>query len=647
MMVRRLPATAPVTLARAVSCSLAGLAILVGPASVPRSAGAAGPPAAALVDHFPSERIEQLIEQLGDDNFYARQNAAQELERAGLAAFEKLRRATTHSNVEIATTAQYLLNSMRVVWSLPTDSLEVRRLLQGYNALDVSSRRARMQRLAEIDSGDARLALVRLSRYEGNETLSKDAALFLMEQTVAPSRDVSMQMLAEVVEEGLGGSNRVSSQWLRELPRNDADAGNLFETWQRFAADERRLLESNSEYTSRETVKRLYRWAAQWLTAHGHRPEALKFVSPALELVSEEYGAIDDDLIWLLQAGLPEALQQLHARRPELIDSNPRARYLLAESYLATGQPDQAEAIAEGAVEVPRSDNPILRPEMRRDSEVRQRKTIAEFLLDRGMFPWAEKELVRALEGGGLSVALEVLVRMTLAEHYWKNEQFTQGAAVWQNLLERSKVEPELADWLIHRPRDDHSSWMEFIQGDFHFQSGLALTQQQDHAAASESFFKALRHIRNNPDLLIALHQVLPDQGPQREMFARLFKDMVAEFRTDILEGEARLSGSVTRHEQKYARAQVASSLNQLAWLLACVGQRTREAVQLSERSLHLIPDEPVFMDTLARCYFADGDLERAVKLQKQAVKLKPFEVQMQRQLKEFEEALQASQRGE
>jgi cytochrome c-type biogenesis protein CcmH/NrfG len=66
------------------------------------------------------------------------------------------------------------------------------------------------------------------------------------------------------------------------------------------------------------------------------------------------------------------------------------------------------------------------------------------------------------------------------------------------------------------------------------------------------------------------------------------------------------------------------------------------EAINLSLRSLELDPDQPAYLDTLARCYFSAGNVEKAVLVQKRAVRLAPHERQMAAQLREFESALEA-----
>jgi Flp pilus assembly protein TadD len=85
---------------------------------------------------------------------------------------------------------------------------------------------------------------------------------------------------------------------------------------------------------------------------------------------------------------------------------------------------------------------------------------------------------------------------------------------------------------------------------------------------------------------------------------------------------------------------------NQWAWLVANTEGDYAKAVEHSKRSLELAPDEPSYLDTLGRCYYAAGDLENAVKTQRRAVELAPHYQVMRRQLAQFERELAAKQSG-
>jgi predicted Zn-dependent protease len=61
---------------------------------------------------------------------------------------------------------------------------------------------------------------------------------------------------------------------------------------------------------------------------------------------------------------------------------------------------------------------------------------------------------------------------------------------------------------------------------------------------------------------------------------------------------------------------------------------------------LELMPDTPSFLDTLGRCYYSAGELEKAIEAQQQAIALVPHMRVMQRQLAEFEQALAKKEQG-
>ena len=64
------------------------------------------PPAAAEKDEATSDRIAKLIEQLGSEDFGAREKAQSELARAGLEAYDALHAAQGHHDPEIALRAR-------------------------------------------------------------------------------------------------------------------------------------------------------------------------------------------------------------------------------------------------------------------------------------------------------------------------------------------------------------------------------------------------------------------------------------------------------------------------------------------------------------------------------------------------------------
>ena len=86
---------------------------------------------------------------------------------------------------------------------------------------------------------------------------------------------------------------------------------------------------------------------------------------------------------------------------------------------------------------------------------------------------------------------------------------------------------------------------------------------------------------------------------------------------------------------------------NHWAWLIANTEGDMQKALAYSQRSLELRPNEASFLDTLARCYYANDDLENALKQQRKAVALEPHVQALHRQLEFFKQELTNLKSGE
>lgn len=84
--------------------------------------------------------------------------------------------------------------------------------------------------------------------------------------------------------------------------------------------------------------------------------------------------------------------------------------------------------------------------------------------------------------------------------------------------------------------------------------------------------------------------------------------------------------------------------LNNLAWSLATAAdvtvRDTKRAIQLAQKAVNLSQGkEPAPLDTLGHCYFYDGQLDRAIETEEQAVALVPTSRTYQRALGSFRQA--------
>jgi len=588
-----------------------------------------------------SKHIAELIEQLGDENYQKRRAAEVALIRIGLPAFEQLRQAMFHPNVQIDVAARYLVRSQSVTWWLDTDPLSVRQVLQDYNDLKDDDRETAMQKLANEKSPDALIALCRIARYESSERLSKFAALNLMEALIERlDPDAATKMVAHV-REAMGDSNRPSADWIAAVVDSIVSSEPNVDRWRKLASDEFILLQKNPLDTSNVLVTRLHHVIATHLTKHSQRAVALEIVRPCFDLVLNKGKEVRSAAIWAIDAGLPELVSDLTKRHKELFDTEPQLGFLLAESQLAAGQTDLAAASAEAASES------IARPKVEQsafnvtmdDIVATTRESLGEILNERGMFNWAKNEYEKGLRLE-LQPRTEFRLRVGLSIIQSDGEEFAQAAESLSIFIAKVRDNPVEMDRLTKSVTfDDATSDWEFLLGTFNYYSGQAAAQEVDRTTARSFYLQALKHYPANPDILIALKQVVTPRIDDAE-FQQAMQDNITTFHEDIAKNERELLGA-DRMNRPTVEYTLAGKCNQLAWLLSKTGQRPEEALQLSLRSLELNPNYSIYQDTLARCYFAMGDIDKAIETQEAAIKSEPHQRTMHRQLAEFKAAKQ------
>ncbi len=631
-------------------------------------------------------QIVALIEQLGDENYHRRNDAKWELERIGLAAFEKLRQAALeHPNAQVARAARYLIDSQNVVWWLESDAVEVRELLKKYNESKSDARDATLLQLSDIGSPDAMLALCRLARFESSELRSKSAALYLLQaiaqrlKRLEPQpRSQTAAQLAGSIALTLGDSQRTASTWLRALVADlnavsgnsdsgapDSGAGRSAQTGKSNAAgvavwrdivDEELAQAANKAHAAIENSAagsarvqaaeslqaqlislRLYRWIGLWVTDRYGRQPALELVRSSLEQVGQDTEALVASSAWAIEAELPELVPELAQRYAKQFGQEPQLGYYLAEAYLRLGDEAAAQRSADEASQAVVKQLDQLKNLTNLNLEEIQANRhyqYARLLAERGLFAWSEQQYLKAVE---LNSRIQAGIRADLAQFYWFGGENDKAAQTLQPLAEEA-----MANRQTEFPvQADIYSNPAGILSNYHFYSGLSALERGEKLEASTHLRRALEvdGASPNPDVVIALQRLGSDE-PFGDYFQQAFDQMSNSFRVRVLEAEEQLARSNDRLSRSVTAPRLAQECNQLAWLLSKCRISTAEALSLSLRSLELSPDEAIYLDTLARCYFAAGQVEDAVRTQKQAIRAAPHERQMLTQLAEFEAAL-------
>ena len=147
--------------------------------------------------------------------------------------------------------------------------------------------------------------------------------------------------------------------------------------------------------------------------------------------------------------------------------------------------------------------------------------------------------------------------------------------------------------------------------------------QEHDFKHQREELLKAIKHDETDADVLIEMYRLA---------------DADDAWMADTRERIQKLGRKV--EEEIADNPNNPIPYNQWAWLIANTEGDFPKAVRYSRRSLELAPGTASFLDTLGRCYYSAGDVEKAAESQRKAVALIPHMQVMQRQLKQFEKAL-------
>ena len=228
------------------------------------------------------ERIDRLIEQLGDVDYSIRQGAQDQLAELGFDAYDALEAATTHEDFEIAARARYLLQLIPAQWSAENEPDEVQKLLTYYQSYPGDIRTPILQELARMPGSVGIPALCRLVRFEKSTEWSKQAAVQILNHE--PTDEAGREHWKKTLRENLGRSGRVASRWLSTyLDFNDGPKASLDE-WTKLVEAEQAALEKAPDQSSTRVVISLLYHLAMAQDDQGDAELAEKTVQRALAL---------------------------------------------------------------------------------------------------------------------------------------------------------------------------------------------------------------------------------------------------------------------------------------------------------------------------------------------------------------------------
>lgn len=572
--------------------------------------------------------IGDLIRELGALEFARREKAQGELRRLGLVAFDALHRAQDSEDIEISLRARYLLRSMATRWANDDDPLAVKEILRGYGGKSLVERRNLMEQLAALPDGEGVAALCRLVRFETSNTLSKQAALLVMQQPL-DMVEKNQTQLVETIRSETGLSRRTGAKWLRAYVVTLADPNPVIDEWERITREEERVFHHMPEKSTPQIVRDLLRWQADLLKRVDRGNEAEAVMRRTVDLLDGTRAQLVETVDWLMEREAWSIIEEMSGDYPEKFQEHAVLMYRMAELQMRRGEEELAQEIADRAVKTNEDDH-------------QEHIEAAYTLQERGLFKWSEREyrhVMKAAPSGSLD---ELRSRFLLSEMLHDQGRELPAAEILQAVVDNMEKDKNVVHTAarMRRDRGGVGSRMHYFHSERHRSEGN-VAKQREHLQ------EAVQSDPTDADVLIAMYRVKGADEQWRATTKEHIKEAVQGFRKQMRECEQEVASAASEDVRAYYRRELAVANNQLAWLVGNTEGDYDEALRCSQRSLELRPNTAGYLDTLGRCYYAKGDYANAVKHQAHAVELEPHSGQIRRQLELFQQALGASSKPE
>ena len=572
-------------------------------------AGSCPPVAAASRDAADSsllagnQRVSSLIEQLGASDYHLRRRAEQELLRLGTEVLDQLQQVEDHADLEIAARASYLLQKIEIRWEHPEDSEEVRMLLHGYESISAEQRKERMEELAALKDQVGLAALCRIARFEPSLQLARYAAIQILSMKL---NQKNLPKHSATLSRELGTSRRVPVQWIRTYVRQVQNAELDLEEWLRMVDDDIDLLAEDSPETSRFVLLRLIYLNLEMVQKDTPSSLVSEFLMRRIDVSAHDKSQIESQLyqafMWILEKHRWDASKTLEDRYAEAIDDSRFTLYLVALIRWKQGEAAAAVQIADRAHALQAEDTP-------------QRELIGTYIGELyGRHDWATREWQYAADH--LTVWQARDARQKLATYHFHDKGDSKQAA---------KLLNEVCDVIEADPKlKSERGWKSYFAQHNYFRACQA-ANDSDFGLQRKLLESSYKYENLDADVLIAMYR-----SPEAD----------EEYRRKTL---GRLERASAELEEKIKQnPDTAQPYNHWAWLISNTEGDYDLAIERSKRSLELSPDNPSYLDTLGRCYFAAGKIEEAIEVQQKAVSLYPHLQVMQEQLDLFERTLAA-----
>lgn len=577
--------------------------------------------------------IRQWIERLASDSYATRIRAKNHLQQLGLDAFDELHAAQHHADIEVEMACRYLVSSLMVSWGKESDPPAVKQTLHQYGSQSEVERGSRIVRLGQMDPPEPLSALVRLTRFETSPRLSELAALELMKQSMVADADQRRRM-SEKIEAGLGDADRPSVAWLRVYAKDLRSGEYSADAWRSLIDEQRDKIDAESAHPStRQSVLELVRICASRSADLGDRQEAVDLATEHLDLIQPTSAKLVDAATWAVDHDLFPVVLSLREQFERMFDQRPILLYTAAEAFAVQGDSDKAESFADLAL----NQTPMPVEAEAEKMSARERQEIAQAHLEmakhlegRGRFEWAIREYNHIINAVDVASWESAVARVSASRMLGELLRHQEVVDMLQPFVDRLDKDEKLRIGLQYR-----SFSLKQVRGELEFHAAQALLKDGKIEQAREKLALAYAKSNKNIDILIRMYRTQGDDAWRQEV-QRHLKTAIRSHQKEIDSTRARM-----QNPRINGNLELAELLNNYAWLVSNTEGDYQKALRYSKESLTIQKDGAKY-DTCARCYFAVGEIENAIEAQKKAMKLMPNSPPLERQLKEFEQALAA-----
>ncbi len=383
-----------------------------------------------------------------------------------------------------------------------------------------------------------------------------------------------------------------------------------------------------AQQTQPQIVCALWRQQVASLRKLDRRDEAVAAMMRIVDLEDGHSETLAELVRWLVEQEAWDVVDTVAKRFADRIEREPILLYTLAQAQQARGQQDEAQKTVERALALNKGS---------KYEQLVQHVEAAQELQRRGMLKWAQQEYMHAITTGTPGEYVTLFAQRGLSELAHDQGDDALAAKIWEDAVHAREEKEKNKEGDVQDVLNRFGP-IETNRARMHFFRACAREAEGNRAEQLVELKAGLDDDPTEIDVLIALFRY-PDLDPElRDKTRRLVNESIESFRRDILESP-----------------DDPMSYNQIAWLIANTEGDPQEARRHSERLARAAREqsddkqnrqsEAGYLDTLARCHYAGGDLVGAVEIQSKAIELDPHSGQMRKQLTLFKSELEKSQR--